>query len=207
MLRRGLISRLDAGMERPELRRFRREDPVRILKRERGRYVAAALTVLRGHIATGASIKAQPLGGFEGWSIFVRNALLWLDEADPVTTIEAARVEDPARQKLEAVITQWRTVLDNSSVTTRMVVEEACGFTLAPMPGNPNHISCWHSEFRNALLDVANERGQVSVGRLGKWLSANKHKVVGDDRLAADTPSAGDRRWRLERRQIDGTWR
>src|SRR5262249_38295236 len=41
MLRRGLICRLDAGEERPELRSFEQDDPIQILKRERGRYVAA----------------------------------------------------------------------------------------------------------------------------------------------------------------------
>jgi hypothetical protein len=207
MLRRGLIGRLDAGVERPELRTFTREDPVRVLKRERERYAVAALTVLHGYNHAGRPGAPSPLGGFEGWSDLVRGALLWLGEADPVETIEAARSGDPERQRLEAVITQWRQVLDNRSVTTRAVIEEACGFDLTGTATRPNHITYRHPEFRNALLDVANERGSVSVGRLGRWIGANQHKVIGQDRLTADTPAAGNARWRLERRQADGTWR
>jgi hypothetical protein len=207
MLRRGLICRLDAGEERPELRTFEQEDPVRVLKRERGRYALAALTVLRAYIVAGQPIRRQPLGGFEGWSELVRNALIWLDEADPVDTIESARAEDPERQHLEAVVTQWHAVLGDRSVTTRTVIEEACGFDLDPTPGDPNRIAYWHPDFRNALLDVAGERGRVTTGRLGKWLGANKHKVVGKHRLAADTLSAGNARWKLEHRDADGRWR
>jgi hypothetical protein len=207
MLRRGLICHLDAGEERPELRIFEQEDPEHVLKRERSRYAVAALTVLRAYIIAGRPISRRPLGGFEGWSELVRNALIWLGEEDPVETIETARAEDPERQRLEAVITQWLAVLNDRSVTTRTVIEEACGLDLTPTPNIPNHITYWHPEFRNALLDVAGERGRVSARRLGTWLGANKHKVVGNHRLAADTPSAGNARWKLEQRGADDKWR
>jgi hypothetical protein len=207
MLRRGLICRLDAGVERPELRPFEQEDPEHVLKRERGRYAVDALTVLRAYIVADRPIRRQPLGGFERWSNLVRNALLWLGEEDPVDTIESARAEDPERQHLEAVITQWRAVLGDRSVTTRTVIEEACGFRLDPLPGNPNHIAYFHPEFRNALLDIAGERGRVSSGRLGTWLGHNKHKVVGELRLATATKLDGNARWRLEQRDSNGRWR
>ena len=206
MLRRGLIGHLDAGVERPELRTFAQEDPVRVLKRDRGSYVTAALTVLHAYNVAGRPNPQPPLGGFEGWSALVRDALVWLGEADPVETIEEARKGDPDRHRLEAVVTHWSGVLGNRSVTTRTVIEEACGFTLDPTPSNPNHIAYLHPEFRNALLDVANERGRVSAARLGKWIGANKLKVVGNYRLAAATMSAGNARWRLEEQQADGRW-
>jgi hypothetical protein len=207
MLRRALKARLDAGVERPELRTFARPDPVLVLKRNRGPYASALLTVLRAYIAAGRPCQADPLGGFEGWSRLPRSALIWLGEADPVTTIELARAEDPTRQRLEAVITQWRKVLDDESIATREVIAKACGFDLAPIPSNPNHIAYHHPDFRNALLDVAGERGRVSPGRLGNWLGANKYKVVGDSRIAPSTMRTGDARWKLQRRQSDGAWR
>lgn len=105
------------------------------------------------------------------------------------------------------MITQWCNVLDNRSVTAREAIEEACWFDLTPTASNPNHITYRHPEFRNALLDIANERGRVSAGRLGKWLSAHKLKVNGNYRLAADTLRLGNARWRIEERQTDGTWR
>jgi hypothetical protein len=206
MLRRGLVCHLDAGVERPELRTFQHEDPVLVLKRDRGRYVAAALTVLHAYNVAGRPIKRQPLGGFEGWSDLVRNALIWLDEADPVDALEAARTDDPERQYLEAVVTQWRDVLGDRSVTTRTVIEEACGFTSDPTPTKPNHIAYWHPDFRNALLDVASDRGRISSVRLGRWIGRNRHKVVGQHRLVPATVRDGNARWKLEERQPDGRW-
>jgi hypothetical protein len=209
MLRRGLICKLDSGEERPELRSFEREDPVRVLKRERGRYAIAALTVLQAYLVAERPVSRQPLGGFEGWSQLVRNALLWLGEEDPVQTIETARAEDPERQRLEAVITQWHAVLEDRSVTTRRVIEEACAATTqkGTVPGDPDRLLFIHPDFRNALLDVAGESGRVSARRLGTWLGANKRKVVGDHRLAAAPMHHGNGQWRLEQRDAAGRWR
>jgi len=217
MLRRGLIGRLDAGVERPELRTFNKEDPTDVLKRERGRYAVAALTVLRAYLSYGSPvpelknersemIPVQALGGFEQWSRLVRNALIWLDEADPIETIETARAEDPERQRLEAVITQWHEVLEDRSVTARALIEEACMSELTPPPGKPNGITYLHVDFRNALLDVAGERGRVSTRRLGTWLGKNKLKAVGLYRLAPDTVLHGESRCKLQECDTDGNW-
>jgi putative DNA primase/helicase len=207
LLRRGLTGRLDAGMEKPWEREFTTEDPVIVFKRERPRLVAAALTVLRGYIAAGRPKQAgAPLGGFEGWARLVRDTLLWLDCADPTTTIETTRKADPKLQTLEAVITQWHDMLGTRTMTTRAIIEEACGFDLSPTPTRPNHITYRHPEFRNALLDVAGDQGRVSHDRLGRWLRDNKHSVVGKHRLAAGTISAGNARWKLEQRQAGGAW-
>ena len=179
-----------------------------VFRRDRARLVTAALTVLRGYIAARRPRQAgAPLGGFEGWARLVRDALLWLGAADPTLTIETTRDADPARQKLEAVVTQWREVLGDRTITTRAIIEEACGANLDPTTGNPNRLAYWHPEFRNALLDVANDQGRVSPERLGKWIRANLHTVVGQHRLAAGTLSDGNARWKLEQRQGDGTWR
>jgi hypothetical protein len=210
MLRRGLTGHLDAGMEKPWEREFDSEDPVVVFKRDRARIVVAALTVLRGYLAAGRpKQRAPPLGGFEEYTRMVRDPLLWLGQADPCLTIEATRKADPTLQKLEAVITQWHDVLGNRSLTTREVVEEACRAASDLMPSNPNRIIYFHPEFRNALLDVANEGGRVSVDRLGYWLRDNKHKVVRvldaegacQCRLIADPPVKGYARWRLEEKR------
>jgi hypothetical protein len=208
MLRRGLLGRLDAACERPELRQFTTEDPVHLLKRERPQYVVAALTVLRAYLAAGQPQTSphSPLGGFEIWSRLIRDGLIWLGESDPVDTIEAARAEDPDQQKLEAVVTQWSMVLDDRAVTTREVIAEASGFDLTPTSHNPNHITYCRPEFRNALLDVAGDRGRLSVQRLGNWLAQHKNKVVGQYRLTMATMLLGNNRWQVQRND-NGRWR
>jgi len=106
--RRGIVGRLDAAIERPELREFTSEDPVETLKRERPKYAAACLTILQAYIAAGAPQQTRPLGGFQDWSRLVRDALVWLGEADPVETMERTRSEDPRHAALASILSQWR---------------------------------------------------------------------------------------------------
>jgi putative DNA primase/helicase len=82
--RQALCCHFDPRCERPELRRFDR-NPVAAAKADRGRYVAAALTVLRAFHSAGRPRQSDPLGSFEAWSSWACDALLCLDEADPVS--------------------------------------------------------------------------------------------------------------------------
>jgi hypothetical protein len=225
MLRRGLTGHLDAGVEKAWEREFQSEDPVSVFKRERAKLVAAALTVLRAYIIAGRPrSKAPPLGGFEEWCRTVRDAILWLDGADPCLTIESARKADPAEQRRGVVLAQWLAVLSDRSLTTREVVDEACSSihpSTTPNGPDPNHRDdqagriYYHPAFRNALLDVAGERGYVEIRKLGTWLGNNKSKVTAVSdlnnltwkvRIIADTDQHGLGRWRLQTQRQDGDW-
>ena len=59
MTRRAVLCRLDPGCERPELRTFPRS-PIAAAKVERGRYLAAALTVLRAFVVAGRPRQRYP---------------------------------------------------------------------------------------------------------------------------------------------------
>jgi putative DNA primase/helicase len=59
MTRRGLIGNLDAKVERPELRKFP-FDPIERVLKDRGSYIAAAITIARGYIAAGSQRSAIP---------------------------------------------------------------------------------------------------------------------------------------------------
>jgi len=61
-----------------------------------------------------------------------------------------------------------------------------------------------YPDFRNALLEIAGDRGQINSYRLGKWLGRNKLKAVGAHRFAPDTPAYGNARWRLQTRNNEG---
>ncbi|RYA74006.1 hypothetical protein DD594_28525, partial [Enterobacter cloacae complex sp. 4DZ1-17B1] len=52
MTRRGLICNLDAGVERPELREFD-FSPVDMVLKDRGKYIAAVLTIARAYVVGG----------------------------------------------------------------------------------------------------------------------------------------------------------
>jgi hypothetical protein len=50
---------------------------------------------------------AQRLASFEGWSDTVRSALIWLGQADPVTSMASAKAEDPERASFRDLMRAW----------------------------------------------------------------------------------------------------
>jgi hypothetical protein len=110
MTRRAIRATLDAGVERPELRAFDR-DPLAMVTAQRGDYVTAGLTVLRAFHIAGRPQQRAPLGSFTDWSRWVRDALIWLGEADPCETMEGMRGADPKLEALTTVLEQWREVI------------------------------------------------------------------------------------------------
>lgn len=200
MTRRALLCRLDAGVERPELRRFER-DPVAHAKAERGRYVAAALTVLRAHHVAGRPSRHDAVGSFGAWSRWVRDALVWLGEDDPAKTMEVARASDPKLATLRAVVEQWRQHLGDERVTTRRLIDSATETRTAtaadgPPYGRPEFA---RPDFREALLAVAGAGGAVNGRSLGKWLAANQGRVVDGSRIVQQGTWQGTATWRLAR--------
>jgi hypothetical protein len=97
LVRRTICCTLDANMESPEKRTFS-TNPMAMVMRNRGAYIAAPLTIARAYIAAGKPDCLPPLASYEGWSDLVRSSLVWLGFPDPVDTMESARGADPIRQ-------------------------------------------------------------------------------------------------------------
>ena len=110
LVRRTVSCQLDANEENPETRSFR-ADPVLMVQRHRGAYVAACLTIVRAYIAAGLPGRLPPPPSFGAWSDRLRSALVWLDCPDPVLTMETARDDDPVRQARAAVFAAWASEL------------------------------------------------------------------------------------------------
>jgi len=106
MVRRTLVLRLDAQMEIPEERKFD-FDPVKLVRSDRGKYLAAIFTIVRAYLAAAASgdlEEVTPFNGFNGWSRMVRLPLMWLGMPDPVTSTKESRALDPQRQTVRTLI-------------------------------------------------------------------------------------------------------
>lgn len=198
LTRRALLCSLDPGVERPELREFD-FDPAREIEADRGRFVAAALTVLRAFVVAGFPVAPAPFGSFEGWSRIVRGALLWLGEVDPTETIEKSRATDPVVAALGTVMTLWSGIQDLGAkrVSVARVIEVARSETREAVP--PYRATFDHPEFREALLAIAGDGGAINGRRLGKWLSAHQGRIVGGQRIVSAGISAGIGLWRIER--------
>jgi putative DNA primase/helicase len=64
LVRRGLIIDLEALSERPELRNFKRQDAVAFACAERGKYIAAGLTIVRAYFTAGGPTPRDPFGSY-----------------------------------------------------------------------------------------------------------------------------------------------
>lgn len=185
MTRRVLISEIDPRRENPELRVFKK-NPVAMIQRDRVRYVVAGLTVLRAYEVAGRPARRGPLGSFEAWSLLVRDALIWLGEADPVESQEGARASDPTRQYLLAVLTQWRRVFGNCPVRVSEVVTKAAV----------------DAELREPLAAVAAPFARsaelIDPRRLGEYLRARKGEIVGGMSIQDVGARGGSNLWALQ---------
>ena len=167
--RRSLRCEIDAGVERPELRVFPGVDIQTDFRHRRGELVVALLTVLRAYQISGELSTKPTLGSFTMWSRWVRDALIWLGEADPCNTIETIRQGNPEREKHEAVVLAWRDHFGLAVlVTVRELIEAA---TLDPFAVQRSLTS---QRLYDALLAVAGDHrrhGTISNDRLGRWLN------------------------------------
>ena len=83
--RRTAHVRLESPEEHPETRDgFRHPNLLSWVRAERGRLVAAALTILRGFVAAGRpDQQLGAWGSFADWSDLIRQAIVWAGVADP----------------------------------------------------------------------------------------------------------------------------
>jgi putative DNA primase/helicase len=178
MVRRTLVCTLDAGVERPELRKFEGA-PVAEILADRGRYVAACLTIVMAYQQAGFPNLLPHLASFEDWSGLVRSALVWLGEADPCKSQEAAREDDPELSTIREVIGLWKESvgvgLDHAQ-TVRHVAEMASSRAQSQM-GEPADFA--HPDLRDALLRIAGVGGAINTRKMGNWLVDHAGRIVG----------------------------
>ncbi len=191
LCRRVLISSLDSKLERPELREFK-GNPVKTVLANRGKYIAACLTIVRAYLVAGRPDKAKPLASFGDWSDSVRSALMWLGVADPVESMELARAEDPERMKSRDILRSWFDIYGTNKVTLAKVIEDANretgGFNSRPkLP-----------ELHDAVDAIAAWRGPADVLKLGNWLRKKKGRVIDGLRLMQLPNPKGGSLWWVE---------
>ena len=175
MTRRTLLCSLDAGLERPESRKFEHR-PVEDVLSDRGRYVAAALTICRAYLSSGMPGALTPLISFDEWSDLLRSALVWLGRPDPVDSMEAVREGDPDLEELRDLILRWADCVGvGVTMPIREVVDRA-----AETPD-------WQ-DFRDALQRVAGAKGVVDKRRLGNWVRGKEGRIVNGLRIKRGRP-------------------
>lgn len=185
LTRRVLPCFLDPKLERPELRIFA-HNPLAMIQADRGRYLAAALTIVRAYIVAGRPGKLPPLASFEVWSDNIRSALVWLGRDDPLDTMEAARGEDPVTTSLRMLLAAWHEAVGDTPKTTGEIKEAA-----------ESVFGSGKSDLEQALIEVAEGRmGEINAKRLGHFLTRHNGRIVDGLRLhGQDDGHSKQKKW------------
>lgn len=185
LTRRGLTIRLDPKEERPELRSFA-FDPIESVLQHRGHYIAAAMTIVKAYMAASPQYERKPFAGFEGWSRFVREPLLWLSFEDPITSIENSNTNDPVRTAAHELIGVLVAACGTGkSFTTSDVVAKAREGNYEQedfnTPGPAVTFKYTHPELHAFLMsEVPNKRGNdIEPRRLGRWMMRIDGQIYG----------------------------
>jgi putative DNA primase/helicase len=172
MVRRTIECRLDANMESPETRVFR-GDPLAKIRRNRGAYVAAVLTIARAYICAGRPGQLPPLASYEAWSDLVRSPLVWLDCADPVESMSSLRSFDPMRQTRTKVFTAWAEELGlgRAHLTADLIY----------LANNQKELGAYsRPRLREAFLEIARERaGGIECEATGPMAQQDREQCRG----------------------------
>lgn len=179
LMRRTLICRLDARMERPETREFD-FNPIETVARDRPRYIMAVLTIIRAFLLSGERQDLLPLASFDDYTRTVRGALVWLGCPDPALSIEMSRENDSELRVAKSIIAFLQKVFGPTPFSVRDVIDT--------IVRRDDSSSLWgassaltdkdRDEFREQLLVLAGVRGSVSGKRLSRWLTKNLRRRV-----------------------------
>ena len=204
MCRRVITVNLDPAMESPELRQFD-FDPIEMILRDRGAYIAAALTICRAYVVAGRPNKAPRLASFEGWSDTVRSALIWLGRADVVKSMESSKAEDPERVELSEMMDAWSRVIgfgyENRIRLSDVIVRGTA--MVRPDGDKLSSLEPTHPDFYGALEAIAyrdtGKRGQKPDARtLGVWLRRFNGRVINGKRFMNKAHEKRGAEWWIE---------
>ena len=199
--RRVITCNLDAQMEQPEFREFN-FDPVDRVLSDRGKYIAAALTVCRAYIVAGRPDVVTPrLASFEVWSDTVRSALVWLGQEDPIKSMESAKAEDPERTELMDMQEAWQSALGVGSggrvKLSAVLVKGAALSNKADGSGTEPMFPLLHAALEEVYFRSTGRRGhQPDAKMLGKWLQRFKGRIIDNRRfMQLPSPKHGSEWW------------
>ena len=190
LTRRVLLCRMDAGIETPDARTFR-GNPRAVLEARRPELLVDALAVIRAHHVAGRpGCELAPFGSFEAWSGWIRAALVWLGEADPLGNRPALEANDPEREALRNLLTAWDVEYGESTVLAGELARRHADWAKAADHADP---------LAEALDGIPHApRGGLTARALGQYLQRVRDKVEAGLRLRRSGTYHSTALWRVE---------
>lgn len=183
LLRRVLTIHIDPRCATPATLSYR-GNPVDKVRRERGKYVAAVLTIILAWRRAGSPrAPVENIVTFGGaWSDYCRHPLMWLGHPDPATALIEQVRHDPDADALGTLMTEWHATFGSVATTVRKAVDTA-------------------TYQRSGLLDAmrefpVEERGEINRSKLGWLLKKNANRIVNGFEFQQSTAD-GRTAWRV----------
>ena len=166
LLRRVLTIHIDPRCAIPATITYK-GSPVGTVRKQRGCYVAAVLTIILAWRQAGSPrADVENIVTFGGaWSDYCRHPLMWLGQPDPATALLDQVKHDPDADVLAGLMAEWRIAFGSMPVTVRKAVDRA-------EKGFPNLLDAMR-EF------PVEEKGEINRSKLGWLLKKNANRVVG----------------------------
>jgi hypothetical protein len=158
--------------------------PVEKVRKDRGRYVAAVLTIILAWRKAGSPRPdVENIVTFDGaWSDYCRYPLIWLGEPDPASSLLAQVKHDPDSDTLRGLMTEWHRSFGSTPTTVRKAVEAA-------LHG--------HKDLLDAMREFpVEDRGEINRSKLGWLLKKNANRIVGGFEFQQE-PADGRTGWRV----------
>lgn len=190
MTRRTVVINLDARTELPTSRTFRRPNLVAEIRADRGRYVSAALTVVRAWMNAGQPCTSCPaLVSFGQWSDWVRQPLLWMGCQDPAHSTLVNINEDPEKELLGRLMDAWHKVRGTAPTKARDLIE--C---------SARGRDALQKDLAELLEEIAGDAGgHVNHRRLGRWIKRNSGRMVGGLKIAPGGAGGNVKAWAVQK--------
>lgn len=165
LLRRVATIHLDPRSATPATMSYE-GSPVDLVRRDRGGYVSAVLTIVRAWQEAGMPrAEVGNVVSFGGqWSDYCRYPLMWLGQPDPATSLIEQIHHDPDGDALLTLMIEWHNEFGSDAVTVRKAVGSAM----------------FNENLQDAMLNLpVEERGGVNRSKLGWLLKKNANRIVG----------------------------
>jgi hypothetical protein len=184
MARRCITIALDPKVETPATRQFS-ADPLGAVRAQREHFVSLALIIIRAWLESGdAATTCKPLASYTQWSAWVRQSILWLGLPDPADRVFEQLAHDPDRETLGRLLSAWCRVHGNRPTMIREAVTAAeMGFADDA------------KNLREALLEIADERGLINRRRLGRWIARHQGRIVDGQRFERASTTTSAEQW------------
>jgi hypothetical protein len=165
LLRRVLTIHVDARCATPATLTYKNY-PVEKVRRQRGLYVAAVLTIISAwRKADSPHADVENIVSFGGtWSDYCRHPIIWLGYPDPATALLEQVKQDPDGDSLAGLMREWRRSFDSTFITVRKAVTVAKSSS---------------QDLLDAMREFPiEEKGEINPSKLGRILKRYENRII-----------------------------